>query len=119
MRKRGDKNIRSVSDLVAKSTFYTHAPISGVTPVPKGRLEGFMTRTERFTKKSDGSSFVRNTPINTLDVSQWHANRTVLQMLVNKVMADHKLDALVYFPAQNCALEIVGQLKAVRQCPPE
>jgi amidase len=96
LRKRGDKNIRSVSDLVAKSTFYTHAPISGVTPVPKGRLEGFMTRTERFTKKSDGSSFVRNTPINTLDVSQWHANRTVLQMLVNKVMADHKLDALVY-----------------------
>src|SRR5262245_15274247 len=93
---RGDKNIRSVSDLVANSTFYTHAPISGVTPVPKGRLEGFMTRTERFTKKSDGSSFVRNTPINTLDVSQWHANRTVLQMLVNKVMADHKLDALVY-----------------------
>jgi hypothetical protein len=26
---------------------------------------------------------------------------------------------LVYFPAQNCALGIVGQLKAVRQCPPE
>jgi hypothetical protein len=26
---------------------------------------------------------------------------------------------LDYFPAQNCALGIVGQLKAVRQCPPE
>jgi hypothetical protein len=26
---------------------------------------------------------------------------------------------LVYFPAQNCALGIVGQLKVVRQCPPE
>jgi hypothetical protein len=29
------------------------------------------------------------------------------------------LYALDYFPAQNCALGIVGQLKAVRQCPPE
>src|SRR5262249_38061414 len=29
-------------------------------------------------------------------ISGWHANRTVLQMLINKVMADNKLDALVY-----------------------
>jgi len=29
------------------------------------------------------------------------------------------MEKLVYFPAQNCALGIIGQLKAVRQCPPE
>jgi amidase len=96
LRDRGDKNIRGVADLIAKSTFYDHAPIAGVTATPKGRLEDLMARTERLTRKSDGSVLVRKVANTTLDISGWHADRTVLQMLVNKVMADNKLDALVY-----------------------
>jgi Asp-tRNA(Asn)/Glu-tRNA(Gln) amidotransferase A subunit family amidase len=96
LRDRGDSNIRSVADLVAKSTFYSHAPIAGVTAVPKGRLEDLMARTERLARKSDGSELVRRVANTTLDIRGWHANRTVLQMLVNKVMADNRLDALVY-----------------------
>jgi amidase len=96
LRDRGDKNIRNVADLIAKSTFYDHAPIAGVTATPKGRLEDLMVRTERLTRKSDGSPLVRKIPNISLDISGWHANRTVLQMLVNKVMVDNRLDALVY-----------------------
>ena len=44
LRERGDKNIRSVADLIAKSTFYDHAPIYGVTASPKGRLEGLLAK---------------------------------------------------------------------------
>ena len=96
LRERGDKNIRSVADLIAKSTFYDHAPIYGVTASPKGRLEGLLATTERLTRKSDGSVLVRKRDNTRLDISGWHANRTVLQMLINKVMADNRLDALVY-----------------------
>jgi len=96
LRDRGDKNIRSVADLIAKSTFYHHAPIAGVTAVPKGRLEELEARTDRLTRKSDGRPLVRKLANTTLDISGWHTNRTVLQMLINKVMADNKLDALVY-----------------------
>jgi Asp-tRNA(Asn)/Glu-tRNA(Gln) amidotransferase A subunit family amidase len=96
LRERGDKNIKSVDDLVANSTFYEHAPIDGVTVPPKARLEGLSTRTERFTKKADGSAHIRRVPINNLDANGWHVSRVTLQMLVNKVMADHKLDALFY-----------------------
>lgn len=96
LRERGDKNIRSVADLIAKSTFYTHAPIYGVTEPPKGRLEGLLARTERLTKKSDGSVLVRSLDNTRLDISGWHAARTVLQMLINKVMGDNRLDTLVY-----------------------
>ena len=39
LRERGDKNIRSVRDLIDRSTFYDHAPIDGVTLPPKARLE--------------------------------------------------------------------------------
>jgi len=96
LRNRGDRNIRSVADLIAKSTFYNQAQIAGVTGSPKGRLEDLVARTERLTRKSDGSTLVRKLANTTLDISGWHTNRTVLQMLVNKVMADNKLDALVY-----------------------
>jgi hypothetical protein len=44
---------------------------------PKGRLEDLMVRTERLTRKSDGSPLVRKIPIISLDISGWHANRTV------------------------------------------
>jgi len=96
LRERGDNTMRSVADLIAKSTFYDHAPIAGVTAPPKGRLEDLLARTERLTRKSDGSALVRKLAITTLDIGGWHAQRTVLQMLVNKVMADNALDALVY-----------------------
>jgi amidase len=96
LRERGDKTIKSVKDLIDNSTFYGHAAIAGVTEPPKSRLEGLLTRTERFTKKSDGSPFARRAPIANLDGNGWHTSRTTLQALVNKVMADQKLDALVY-----------------------
>ncbi len=93
---RGDRRIKSVADLAAHATFFSVPSIAGVTAPPKGRLEDLLTRTERFTKKSDGSPFVRKMPVATLDIGGWHVNRTLLQMLINKVMADHALDALVY-----------------------
>jgi Asp-tRNA(Asn)/Glu-tRNA(Gln) amidotransferase A subunit family amidase len=96
LRERGDKTIKSIKDLIDNSTFYGHAAIAGVTEPPKSRLEGLLTRTERFTKKTDGSPYVRRTPVANLDGNGWHVSRTTLQVLVNKVMADHKLDALVY-----------------------
>ncbi|HEX5281623.1 MAG TPA: amidase family protein [Micropepsaceae bacterium] len=75
---RGDGKIRSVRDLLDHSVFYDHPPIDGVTLPPKTRLE-MMLRDAK-----------------TPDISRWHETRTVLQMLVNKVMADSRLDALVY-----------------------
>jgi amidase len=96
LRERGDKNIRSVRDLISQSTFLDHGRIDGVTLPPKQRLEELITRTERFTKVSDGSPYVRKTLVSNLDANGWHAQRTLLQILVNKVMADQKLDALVY-----------------------
>ena len=96
LRGRGDKNIRSVSDLISQSTFFNHGRIDGVTLPPKQRLEDLITRTERFIKMSDGSPHIRKTPISSLDGNGWHVQRTTLQILVNKIMADQKLDALVY-----------------------
>jgi hypothetical protein len=55
LRHRGDRNVRSVADLIGKSAFYHHAPIAGVTPAPRERLEDLIARTERLTRKSDGS----------------------------------------------------------------
>jgi len=75
---RGDRKIHSVRDLLDHSTFYDHPPIDGVTLPPKTRLETML----RDAKEPD--------------ISRWHETRTVLQMLVNKVMADDRLDALVY-----------------------
>jgi amidase len=63
---------------------------------PKARLEGLSARTERLTKKSDGSSVTRRVPINNLDGNGWNVSRMTLQMLVDRVMAEHKLDALFY-----------------------
>jgi hypothetical protein len=96
LRERGDRNIKNVSDLVSNSVSYNHAPIDGVIPPPKVRLEDLITRPERFIKKSDGSPLVRRVPVSSLDGNGWHVTRTLLQALVNKVMADQKLDALVY-----------------------
>jgi amidase len=96
LRERGDKNIGSVADLIAKSTFFRVAPIDGVAAPGNVRLEALATRTERLTRKSDGKELERKVPITGFDITGWHADRTVLQMLINKVMADNRLDALVY-----------------------
>jgi len=96
LRERGDKHIKSVADLIGNSTFYNHAPIDRVIPPPKTRLEELIARTERWTKKSDGSPYLRRVPVMSLDGNGWHVSRTLLQALVNKVMADQKLDALFY-----------------------
>jgi amidase len=96
LRDRGDANIHDVRDLVEKSTFLNHAPIDGVTLPPKRRLEELMAQTETLRRKSDGKVLVRKVPVTDLDISKWHAVRTTLQMQENKVMADNKLDALVY-----------------------
>src|SRR5215471_6282514 len=82
LRERGDKHIKSVADLIGNSTFYNHAPIDGVIPPPKTRLEELIARTERWTKKSDGSPYLRRVPVMSLDGNGWHVSRTLLQALV-------------------------------------
>jgi Asp-tRNA(Asn)/Glu-tRNA(Gln) amidotransferase A subunit family amidase len=96
LQQRGDKNIQSVADLLEKSTFYSHPPIDGFSPPGKIRLGAMTGTTRRLTKTSDGSTVVQTTPVTNLDINGWHTRRTVLQMLVFKVMADHQLDALIY-----------------------
>ena len=106
LRERGDKIIRDIQDLINHSSFYTHSRIDGVSDSPKNRLEEMVVRTERLTKKSDGSPFTRRTPITEVDIAGTHARRVVLQALVLKVTADHKLDALVY-PTKNIPAPIL------------
>jgi len=96
LRDRGDANIKSVRDLLSQSTFFNHAPIDGVTLPPRTRLEGLLEETVRLTRKSDNAPMVQKFPVANLDITAWHAVRATLQMLVNKVMADNRLDALVY-----------------------
>jgi Asp-tRNA(Asn)/Glu-tRNA(Gln) amidotransferase A subunit family amidase len=96
LRDRGDSNIKSVRDLLAQSTFYDHAPIDGVTLPPRTRLEGLLEQPIRLTRKSDNMPMIQKLPVANVDITAWHAARTTLQMLVNKVMADNRLDALVY-----------------------
>lgn len=78
LRTRADRNIGSVRDLLEHSIFYDHPPIDGATLPPRTRLQMML-------QDAKGP-----------DISRWHETRTVLQMLVNKVMADNRLDALVY-----------------------
>jgi Asp-tRNA(Asn)/Glu-tRNA(Gln) amidotransferase A subunit family amidase len=96
LRDRGDANIKSVRDLLAQSTFFNHAPIEGVTLPPRTRLEGLLEQPVRLIRKSDNMPMVQKLPVANLDITAWHAVRATLQMLVNKVMADNRLDALVY-----------------------
>jgi hypothetical protein len=96
LQQRGDRNIKTYEDLTSKSVFYRHAPIAGFSAPAITRLDEAANITRRLIKASDGSELVQKIPVTTLDVSGWHTRRTVLQMLVFKVMADHHLDALVY-----------------------
>jgi len=120
LRDRGDANIRSVRDLLAQSTFYDHPPIDGVTLPPRTRLEGLLEQTVRLTRRSDNAPMVQKLPVNNVDITAWHAVRTTLQMLVNKVMAENRLDALVY-PTKTVPAPLLASpvepttLKAVRE----
>jgi amidase len=96
LQQRGDGNIKTYNDLIEKSVFYNHPAIAGFSAPARNRLEDAANTTRRFTRASDGAAVVQKSPVTTLDVSGWHTRRTVLQMLVFKVMADHRLDALVY-----------------------
>jgi amidase len=107
LQQRGDRNIRNVNDLLEKAAFYNHPPIAGVSAPAKNRLEASVIQTRRLTRASDGVSVVQKTALTNLDVSGWHTRRTVLQMLVAKVMADHNLDALVY-PTKTIPAPILG-----------
>jgi amidase len=107
LQQRGDRNIRNVNDLLEKAAFYNHPSISGVSAPARNRLEDTIVQTRRLTRTSDGIPVVQKTPMTTLDISGWHTRRTVLQMLVAKVMADHKLDALVY-PTKTIPAPILG-----------
>jgi amidase len=93
---RGDQRIKNVSDLIANSTFFTHPPIDGVTTPPKQRLEALLTSTRTLTDKKTGEPVTFKTPIEGLNIEGWYANRALLQAIVEKVMADNHLDALVY-----------------------
>jgi amidase len=53
-------------------------------------------RGDKNIKSSDGSPVVRRVPINNLDGNAWNVSRMTLQLLLNQVMAQHKLDALFY-----------------------
>ncbi|MDB5992822.1 MAG: amidase [Herbaspirillum sp.] len=93
---RGDQRIKNVADLIANSTFFTHPPIDGVTTPPKQRLEALMTSTRTLTDKKTGAPTTFKTPIEGLNIEGWYANRALLQAIIEKVMADNHLDALVY-----------------------
>jgi Asp-tRNA(Asn)/Glu-tRNA(Gln) amidotransferase A subunit family amidase len=117
---RGDEKIRRVSDLITNSIFYRHAPIGGVAAPPRARLEQLLARTEVLTRARDGLPLLRTVIFPNVDISGWHAERTVLQMLINKVMADNRLDALVYptktVPAPRLAEPVEPvNLKTVRE----
>jgi len=123
LRDRGDANIKSVRDLLGQSTFFDHAPIDGVTLPPRTRLEGMLEETLRLTRKQDNAPMVQKLPVTNLDITGWHAVRTTLQMLVNKVMADNRLDVLVYptktIPAPLLASPVEPTtLKSVRETVP-
>ena len=65
-------------------------------------------------------SVVRRVPINNLDGNGWNVSRTTLQLLVNQVMAEHKLDALVYptktIPAPRVATPVEpANIKVVKE----
>jgi amidase len=96
LRDRGDANIRSVRDLIAQSTFYDHQPIDGVPLPPKTRLEQLLAQEQNLTRKRDRAVITRKVPVTTLDIAGWHTVRATFQMLVDKVMVDNRLDALVY-----------------------
>ena len=93
---RGDQRIKSIADLIANSTFFSHPVIDGVTLPPKQRLEALLTRSRTLVEKGSNTSKTFKTPIDGFNIEGWYASRALLQAIVEKVMADNQLDALVY-----------------------
>jgi Asp-tRNA(Asn)/Glu-tRNA(Gln) amidotransferase A subunit family amidase len=104
---RADRKIRDIRSFIDNSVFYEHALIDGVTAPLNGRLESNLVTTQRWTKKDDGTPFTQKSPIRELDIRAGVARRVVLQALILKVMADHRLDALVY-PTKNIPAPILA-----------
>ena len=97
LRERGDRSIRHVADLIANSDLlqpcadrWRHRAAEGSARRP-AHTHRAPDAQERRQHASAQAPYHR-----ALDINGWHAQRTVLQMLVNKVMADNSLDALVY-----------------------
>jgi amidase len=93
---RGDQRIKNISDLIANSTFFTYPPIDGVTTPPKQRLEALLTSSRTLADQKTGAAATFKTPVEGLNIEGWHAERALLQAIIEKVMADNHLDALVY-----------------------
>jgi amidase len=123
LQQRGDPNIQSVHDLLTKSIFYDFPYVSaqtirtivddtvtasrvipgdGITNPANARLFDLLFRTEDL---ADGTK--RTSPITTLDIRGVVVRRATLQAVVAKVMADNKLDALVY-PTKTLPAPILG-----------
>jgi amidase len=93
---RGDARIKNIPDLIANSTFFSYAPIDGVTTPPKQRLEALLTTSRTLIDQKTGAPVTFKTPVEGLNIEGWYANRALLQAIIEKVMADNHLDALVY-----------------------
>jgi Asp-tRNA(Asn)/Glu-tRNA(Gln) amidotransferase A subunit family amidase len=93
---RGDTVIKDTKSLIEHSAFFDHPLIDGLSDPPRMRLEQKITSKQTLKREDNGASFTRESPILTLDPTASIAHRAILQLLVQKVMADQKLDALVY-----------------------
>ena len=107
LQQRGDRNIRDVADLISKSVSYAHRPIEGVSAPPGERLQMALTREQKLKRLRDGEKISKSIAVRDLDISGWHSARTALQAIINKVMADHRLDALVY-PTKTIPSPLLG-----------
>jgi hypothetical protein len=70
---RGDKNIGSRADWIAKSTFFSMPPTDGDAAPGNVRLEALVTRTRRFTGKRGCKKRTRKLRITVLDRIRWNS----------------------------------------------
>ena len=73
LRERGDKNIKSVADLISQSTFYHHAHHRGrhrFRPRPGSKASS--REPNGSPRRAAASSHVRRTPVSNLDGNGWH-----------------------------------------------
>src|SRR5260370_14935391 len=70
-----DTTTPHLPNLTAKSTFYNHAPIAGVTAAPKVPLADLAARAERLTRTRDCSTLGRKLANTTPDITGWHVTR--------------------------------------------
>lgn len=123
LQQRGDAAVRSVDDLLAGSTFYQFpsgsaqtlrtvedgrvtatrtVPGDGITEPADRRLFSAVYRTD---DRPDGTR--TTAPVTTLDARGAVVRRATLQAVVARVMADQRLDALVY-PTKTIPAPVLG-----------